>query len=284
MSAYPQMESTVSVGKYSGKSLSELVSILGETLMGRDLTKRFGNEFPLLIKYIDAKQKLSVQVHPSDELALRQGNGKVGKTEMWYGLKSAPDATLSLGLKNQLTPDTYKLHVENHTIVDDMAVYKPKEGDCFFITAGRIHTIGAGCNLLEIQQTSDITYRIYDYERRDANGNLRELHTELAAESIDYTVLADYETHYERKVNAPMDLIKCPYFTTQAYKLTEDGKVTIDWSEKDAFLVVIVTNGAGKLVVDGEEVDVKEQDTILLPATTKQVAASGAMTFITATV
>lgn len=291
LSAYPNMEAHVSEGAYSGKSLSELVSLLGAELVGHSTYRRFGSQFPLLIKFIDAQMPLSIQVHPSDELAQRQGKGSVGKTEMWYGMKSEKDAFLLSGLKTPLTPATYKEHVANHSIVDDLARYTPQEGDCFFLPAGRIHAIGTGCRLLEIQQTSDLTYRIYDYDRRDSQGHLRELHTDLAAESIDYTILPDYQTHYERKTNAPMDLVRCPYFETKAYRVetpdtkhqTPDTPLTIDWSHEDRFLVLIVTDGAGTLTIDGEQVSVQEKDTLLLPATTQTITLRGIMTIVSTT-
>ena len=291
LSAYPNMESVVSEGAYAGKSLSELVAELGAALVGQDTYQRFGSRFPLLIKFIDAQMPLSIQVHPSDELAQRQGKGSVGKTEMWYGMKSEKDAFLLSGLKAPLTPATYKEHVANHSIVNDLARYTPQEGDCFFLPAGRIHAIGTGCRLLEIQQTSDLTYRIYDYDRRDAQGHLRELHTDLAAESIDYTVLPDYEQHYERKINEPMDLVRCPYFETKAYRVetpeneeqVPDAHLTIDWSHEDRFLVLIVTDGAGTLTIDGEQVSVQEKDTFLLPATTQTIVLRGVMTLVSTT-
>lgn len=293
LSAYPNMETHVSEGTHADKSLTELVNSLGASLVGQSIYERYGNQFPLLIKLIDAKMPLSIQVHPSDELAQKQGKGEVGKTEMWFGLKSTKDAFLLSGLKNSLTPESYKEHVANHTIVDDLARYNPKEGDCFFLPAGRIHAIGTGCHLLEIQQTSDLTYRIYDYDRKDADGRSRELHTELAAQSIDYTVLPDYETHYERRINQPMDLVQCPYFETKAYQIadrqpsivknTEECDVTIDWSKEDRFIVIIVTNGEGTLIIDKERVPVQEKDTLLLPATTKSIGLQGTMTVITTT-
>ena len=186
------------------------------------------------------------------------------------------------GLKTPLTPSTYKEHVANRSIVDDLARYTPHEGDCFFLPAGRIHAIGTGCHLLEIQQSSDVTYRIYDYDRKDANGNRRELHTALAAEAIDYTVLPDYQTHYERRTNAPMVLVQCPYFETTAYEVTDE--LTIDWHDQDRFLALIVTKGEGTLTIDGETVKVQSGDTLLLPATTSKVEAFGSLTFVAATV
>ncbi len=290
ISAYPNMESRVSEGLYAGKTLSELTAILGPNLLGHALNDQYGERFPLLIKLIHAEDKLSIQVHPSDEQAQKQGKGSVGKTEMWYGLDSQEGAYLLVGLKNALTPQTYAEHVANHTIVNDIARYGLKEGSCFFLSPGRIHAIGEGCNLLEIQQTNDLTYRIYDYDRKDANGNLRELHTQLAGESINYTVLPDYETHYERKTNEPMNLVTCPYFETQAIQVNTLSPYSstplppeIDWTNEDRFLAILITKGKGTLIIDGEMVEVKEEDALLLPATTKKVSMRGEFTAVMTT-
>ena len=188
-------ETIIANGKEAGKSLNQLVEEYKDLLVGKENYERFGNEFPLLIKFIDAQQDLSIQVHPTDEIAHRQGKER-GKTEMWYALKSEPGAQLYNGLKQQITPEQYKEMVENDTITDALARYEVHEGDVFFIPAGRIHAIGAGCFVAEIQQTSDVTYRIYDFKRKDKDGNYRQLHTREAAESIDYHVLSDYRTHY----------------------------------------------------------------------------------------
>ena len=196
ISGVKDFETIVANGPDKGKSLNQLVSEMKDQLVGKENYERFGDEFPLLVKFIDAHQDLSIQVHPSDEVAHRQGKSH-GKTEMWYALPSTPGAMLYNGLKQQITPEQYKQMVENDTITDALARYEVHEGDVFFIPAGRIHTIGAGCFVAEIQQTSDVTYRIYDFKRKDKNGNYRELHTQLAAESIDYTVLDNYRTEYE---------------------------------------------------------------------------------------
>ena len=187
ISGVPGRETIVNGGPYHGKGLNELIAELKEKLVGEANYKRFGNEFPLLIKFIDTELPLSIQVHPTDEIAHKHGKER-GKTEMWYMMESAPDASILVGLKKKITPEQYKAMVANDTIVDAIGHYNVKEGDCFFLPAGRIHGIGKGCFLTEIQQTSDITYRIYDFKRRDKDGNYRQLHIHEAAESIDYTV------------------------------------------------------------------------------------------------
>ncbi len=270
-------ETIVAEGKDKGKSLNQLVREQKGQLVGEDNYQRFGDEFPLLIKFIDARQDLSIQVHPTDEIAHRQGKSR-GKTEMWYALESTPGAQLYNGLKQQITPEQYKQMVENDTITDALARYEVSEGDVFFIPAGRIHAIGAGCFVAEIQQTSDVTYRIYDFKRKDKNGNYRELHTELAAESIDYTVLPNYRAEYERTKNEGVQVATCPYFTTAVYDLTEP--MTLDYTELDSFVILIAVKGEGTITANGEATTFRMGDTILLPATTGEVKVEGTVKFL----
>ena len=270
-------ETIVAEGPQKGKSLNELVREMKGQLVGEENYQRFGDEFPLLIKFIDARRDLSIQVHPTDEIAQRQGKRR-GKTEMWYALESAPGAQLYNGLKQQITPDAYKQMVENDTITDALARYEVQEGDVFFIPAGRIHAIGAGCFVAEIQQTSDVTYRIYDFKRKDKNGNYRELHTELAAESIDYTVLPNYRAEYKHIKNEGIQVASCPYFTTAVYDL--DEPMTLDYTELDSFVILIAVKGEGTIIANGEETTFRMGDTILLPATTGEVKVSGEVKFL----
>ena len=259
------------------KTINDLVLEQKAALLGEANYQRFGDEFPLLIKFIDAHRDLSIQVHPSDEIARRQGKPR-GKSEMWYVLESEPGASLYNGLKKQITPEKYKEMVDKKTICDALAKYEVSEGDCFFIPAGRIHAILNGCYLVEIQQTSDVTYRIYDYDRLDKDGKPRQLHIKEASESIDYTVLSDYQTHYTPKKDESVPLIECPYFNTAVYDLTEP--MEIDYSELDSFVVLIGLKGEGKLTIDGEEVVLHAGESILIPATTKEVRTEGTMKFL----
>lgn len=271
-------ETIVSCGPCCGKKLNELVAEMKADLVGKDNYERFGDEFPLLIKFIDARQDLSIQVHPTDEIAHRQGKPR-GKTEMWYIMESASDAKLYSGLKQQITPEEYKKMVQDDTICDALAQYEVKEGDVFFLPAGRIHAIGTGCFLAEIQQTSDVTYRIYDFKRKDKDGNYRELHTREAAESINYTVEQDYRTHYTPKKNEGVQLVSCPYFTTAVYDL--DEAMTLDYSELDSFVILIGMKGEGTIVDDeGNETSLKAGETVLIPATTKELKVSGNVKFL----
>jgi mannose-6-phosphate isomerase len=277
ISGVKDSETVVANGPFKGMSLNQLVIGQKELLVGKENYQRFGDEFPLLIKFIDACQDLSIQVHPSDEIAHRQGKSR-GKTEMWYVLESTPGAQLYSGLKQRITPEQYKEMVENDTITDVLARYEVSAGDVFFIPAGRIHSIGAGCFVAEIQQTSDVTYRIYDFKRKDKNGNYRELHTQLASESIDYTVHDNYRVDYECLKNEGVQVATCPYFTTAVYDLTEP--MILDYSELDSFVILIGVKGAGKLICEGEEMSFQMGDTVLLPATTKEVKVEGVLKFL----
>ena len=278
ISGVPGNETVVSDGPYAGKKLNELVAELKGELVGEDNYKRFGDEFPLLIKFIDARQDLSIQVHPTDEIAHRQGKER-GKTEMWYLMDSDKDATLLCGLKKQITPEEYAQMVADDTICDAIARYNVKEGDCFFLPAGRIHAIGTGCFLAEIQQTSDVTYRIYDFKRKDKNGNYRQLHTKEAAESINYTVESNYRTEYTAAKNQGVALVQCPYFNTAVYDL--DEPMTIDYSELDSFVILIALKGEATLTTsDGETQTLCQGETILLPATADVVKVDGNIKFL----
>lgn len=275
ISGVPGNETLVKDGEYEGKSLNELVSLLKGKLVGADNYKRFGDEFPLLIKFIDARQDLSIQVHPTDEIARRQGKER-GKTEMWYLMDSDKNATLLCGLKQKITPEEYARMVENDTIVDAIARYEVKEGDCFFLPAGRIHAIGAGCFLAEIQQTSDVTYRIYDFKRKDKNGNYRQLHTKEAAECINYNVESDYQTHYLPAKNQGVQLVRCPYFSTAVYDLNEP--MTLDYSELDSFVILIGLKGEAKITDnEGNETSLRSGESLLVPATTKELKVDGTL-------
>ena len=259
-------ETVVSEGEFKGKKLNELVDELKGKLVGEANYKRFGNDFPLLIKFIDARQELSIQVHPTDELAQKRGKLR-GKTEMWYIMDSDENAKLRAGMKEKITPEQYKQMVEDDTITEAIAEYKVKEGDCFFLPAGRIHSIGTGCFLAEIQQTSDVTYRIYDFKRKDKDGNYRELHTEEAAECIDYNVEPNYRTEYTPVKNEGVALVECPYFTTAVYDLNEP--MTLDYSELDSFVILIGLKGSGEITDnEGNTTTLCEGETILIPATT----------------
>lgn len=278
ISGVPDNETIVSDGPFKGQKLNDMVATLKDKLVGAANYKRFGDEFPLLIKFIDARQDLSIQVHPTDEIAKKQGKER-GKTEMWYIMNSDEGAKLFSGLKTQITPEQYKEMVENDTICDALVQYTVKEGDCFFLPAGRIHAIGTGCFLAEIQQTSDVTYRIYDYGRKDKDGNCRQLHTREAAECINYNVEKNYRTEYLPKKNEGVNLVNCPYFNTAVYDL--DEPMTLDYSELDSFVILIGMKGEGRITDnEGNETSLKAGETILIPATTLSLKVEGTIKFL----
>ena len=271
-------ETTVAGGTLAGLTTNQLVATLKEKLLGRENYMRFGDEFPLLIKFIDAASDLSIQVHPDDVTAKRHGRER-GKTEMWYVMDSAHEATMMVGLNRPITPEEYKKMVADGTICEAINIYKVKEGDCFYIPAGRIHSIGAGCFLTEIQQTSDVTYRIYDFKRKDKDGNTRQLHTAEAAEAIDFGVAADYRTHYNAVRNEGVPLVECPFFSTAVYDLSEP--MTLDYSELDSFVILIGVKGDGRIAfADGTATTLNAGETLLLPATTGMVTVCGEVNFI----
>lgn len=262
-------ESIVANGVDAGSTLSDLVRKYRQELVGEDNYARFGNKFPLLIKFIDAREDLSIQVHPNDELA-RKRNHKMGKTEMWYVISADENAKLRSGFSEEITSKEFKERVHNHTITDVLQEYDINAGDVFFLPAGRVHSIGAGAFIAEIQQTSDVTYRIYDFNRKDSNGVARDLHIEQAREVINYEVLDDYRTQYDSEKNEPVELVACPYFTTSIYDMDEE--ISCDYSELDSFVILICVEGKCNLVDnEGNEISVQAGETVLLPAVTQDV-------------
>lgn len=263
-------ESVVAYGADEGKNLSQLMDEYQADLVGKENYTRFGGKFPLLIKFIDACQDLSIQVHPDDELAMKR-HQSMGKTEMWYVIgNDGGKAHLRSGLNRRITPETYAQMIADNTICDALADYAVQPGDVFFLPAGRIHSIGAGCFIAEIQQTSNITYRIYDFNRKDANGNTRELHTELSKDAIDYSVQDDYRTHYQAKQNEPVELVTCPYFTTSVYDLTEP--MNMDYADLDSFVIYICMEGACTITDnEGNRIHLQAGESVLFPATTRSL-------------
>ena len=261
--------SVVSEGEDKGKTITELIKRDGANLLGKHVAARYADKFPLLIKFIDAHDNLSIQVHPNDELAMARHNS-FGKTEMWYVIDAKPGAGLYSGFSKQITPAEYVERIKNNTITDVLQEYEIHPGDVFFLPAGRVHSIGAGSFIAEIQQTSDITYRIYDFNRKDANGKTRELHTDLAREAINYEVLDDYRTKYEPLKDEPVELVACTYFTTSLYDMTEE--ISCDYSELDSFVIFICMEGSCKMRDnEGNELTVSAGESILLPATTQDI-------------
>ena len=264
--------SIIENGHLAGNSLQTLLSESREQLVGSEVYHKFGNKFPLLIKFIDAQDDLSIQVHPDDKLAGERHNS-FGKTEMWYVVKAAPGAYLYTGFEKEISPNEYEKSIEDNSFTDSLKKHMVKEGDVFFLPAGRVHAIGAGCFIAEIQQTSNITYRIYDYNRKDAQGNSRELHTELAKDAIDFKLYDTYKTEYKKELNKPVELVTCPYFTTNLLELNEFTKR--DYSQKDSFVIYMCLEGSLNLVDNkGNTLLIERGESFLFPAETNYVEIS----------
>ena len=263
-------ESIVANGPLAGKNITELIDKYQDKLVGSGNWNKDGNEFPLLIKFIDAEQDLSLQVHPDDKLAALRHNGSKGKSEMWYIIDAKPGAHLLSGLSQEINPLEYEKRVRENTITDVIASHNIKAGDVYNLPAGRIHAICAGTLLAEIQETSDITYRIYDYNRPGLDGKPRELHTELAKDAIDYRVYDDYKTHYHHNINEECILVQCEHFTTSLLNINKEFYKDISYL--DSFLILICTEGEGKVHDNkGNCVPMHRGETMLIPASTKNI-------------
>lgn len=270
VSAVEGSESVVANGADKGYTLPEMVRKYKEELVGEANYARFGNKFPLLIKFIDAKLDLSIQVHPGDELAKKRHNS-FGKNEMWYVIAADKGAKLISGFAEEITPKEYKDRVHNGTFAEVLQTCTIEPGDVFYVPAGRVHGIGAGAFVAEIQQTSDITYRIFDYNRKDKDGKSRELHTSQAMDAINFSdVQDDFRTEYERVQNEPVEMVASPYFTTSVYDMTEE--ITCDYSELDSFVIFICVEGSCRLADDNQnEITLRAGETVLLPAAVQEV-------------
>ena len=274
-------ESVVAEGDDKGLNLRQIIEKYKGDLVGNAVYAKYGDTFPLLVKIIDAKGDLSVQVHPDDTLAKARHNS-YGKTEMWYIIDAEEGAPIYAGLSKQITPEEYEKLVAENAIMDVIARHDSHAGDLFFLPAGRIHAIGAGNLLAEIQQTSDITYRVYDFDRRDANGNPRELHTEQAKDAIDYTVYPEYKSEYDRNGKSATPLVKCQYFDVKREII--DGVSTIDASD-DSFMIIMCLDGEATITDNlGGVTHVKKGESILVPAVITSMKAEGKATFMTSTV
>ncbi len=272
ISGLEESTSVVSNGSLSGKTLIEIIQLYKNKLVGGKVYEQFGDKFPLLIKFIDAQDNLSIQVHPDDNLA-KELHNSFGKTEMWYVLESSSDAFLYSGFIKKITPETYVEKVKDGTFVETLRKIDVKEGDVFFLPAGRVHAIGAGCMIAEIQQTSNITYRIFDYNRKDKEGNERELHTEQAKLAIDFNDDNADKVDYQNVLNTPVELVKCPYFTTNL--IETDSSVERDYSSLDSFVAYVCVGGRGEIKDDkNNAISIRKGETVLLPAVTSMVVIS----------
>jgi mannose-6-phosphate isomerase len=255
--------SLVANGFLKGNDLSELIEIYMGDLVGDKVYEKFGNEFPLLIKFIDAQDDLSIQVHPNDELSKERHNA-FGKTEMWYVLDAAEGALINSGFNQPVDREKYLEHLENGNLTDLLKYDEVKVGDVFFIPAGRVHAIGKGSMVAEIQQTSDVTYRIFDYNRKDDKGNERELHTDLALDAIDFSYLEDYKTKYKAEINKSTNIVSCRYFTTNILEF--DQIIEKDYSLLDSFVIYITLEGDFDIDAGETTEKIEKGETVLIPA------------------
>ncbi|SMO58783.1 mannose-6-phosphate isomerase, type 1 [Saccharicrinis carchari] len=255
--------SVVANGFLAGNSLQEIIEIYMDELVGEPVYKRFGNEFPLLFKFIDANDHLSIQVHPDDALSKERHNA-YGKTEMWYVLQAEPNSQLISGFVKETNKEEYLEALNNGKIMSLLKSHQVAEGDTFFIPAGDVHAIGAGVLLAEIQQTSDVTYRIYDYDRTDSAGNTRELHTDLALDAIDYKDTNEKVSYPEDK-NKAVNLATCQFFETNILDLNKT--YVRDVYVLNSFVVYMCVGGSATITCgNAEKETIAKGETILIPA------------------
>jgi len=262
--------SLVANGAFKGKSLNELIAEFPEEILGTKVYYRFGKQFPLLFKYLDAREDLSIQLHPNDELAKKRHHS-FGKTEMWYVMQADKDARLIVGFKEKSSPEEFLQNVKDKTLLNILDTKKVQQGDVFFLDTGTIHAIGAGIVIAEIQQTSDITYRIYDFDRVDANGNQRELHLDLALEAINYETV-EAQKLYSKKENVANEIVHCQYFTTNVIPL--NGTLSVV-KNQESFTVYMCVDGDFQIVLNGETFPYQKGDTVLIPASLTDFQIAG---------
>ncbi|HKK09934.1 MAG TPA: type I phosphomannose isomerase catalytic subunit [Bacteroidales bacterium] len=257
-------ETVIENGFLAGNNLAEITEVYMDELLGESIYNKFGEEFPILVKFIDAADDLSIQVHPGDELAKKRHNS-LGKTEMWYVMDAGKGAKLITGFEKDMDKDTYLQHLKNKTLMDILHAEEVENGDVFYQPAGRVHAIGKGVLLAEIQQSSDVTYRIYDYDRKDDEGKTRELHTDQALDAIDFKAYPEYKTKYDDKLNETSQVVESPYFNTNLLHL--NTPFSKDYEELDSFVIHTCVEGRFALIYnDVEKVSLKQGEAVLIPA------------------
>ena len=270
LSGIEENQSVVSNGFLAGNELNELVEVYMGDLVGDVVYEKSGNVFPLLIKFLDSKDWLSVQVHPDDNLAAKRRLGN-GKTEMWYVIQADENSQLISGFNKKTNRVEYLSHLQQKSLPDILNYENVKEGDVFYIPAGRVHSLGPGILLAEIQQTSDTTYRIYDWDRKDDEGNSRELHTEEALDALDFNFHKDVKTAYEHKLNATSKLLSCPYFTTNLLELAQPLRKYYD--ELDSFVIYLCLEGNLKLSYGNDKsLTLNKGEVVLIPAIMDEIS------------
>jgi len=260
--------SVIANGELEGTSFQELINTKKGALIGNSVFERFGTEFPILIKFIDAKKDLSIQLHPNDALAKERHNS-FGKTEMWYVMNADKDAELIVGFNKDVSKEEYAKSIKNDGLLDLLNYEKVNQGDTFFINTGKIHAIGAGVLLAEIQQTSDVTYRVFDFNRKDKNGNLRELHTEQALDAIDYEKKDDFKVDYSQIENQLNTMVACPYFNTNFLNLTDT--LEQDVSQRDSFTIYMCVGGSVAINNEFGSASIKNGETVLVAANSNNI-------------
>lgn len=268
LSGVEDNQTEITNGFLEANSLSDVLEIYMGDLVGENIYKKFGNEFPILVKFIDANDWLSIQVHPDDDLAWKR-HKSLGKSEMWYIFDAEEDAELISGFSKEIDKEEYQKHLDNKTLRSVMNFEKVKSGDVYYMPAGRVHALGPGVLLAEIQQTSDVTYRIYDWDRIDEAGMMRELHIDDALDAIDFKVYDQYKTDYISKLNKTVDLVESPYFITRLIDINEPIKK--DYSELDSFVIYVCAEGDLTLVHEGSKYHLSNGEAILLPAVIHEV-------------
>lgn len=265
VSGVPGSESVVANGNFKGMSLTDVVNGDAEGMLGAAVVGRYGSTLPLLAKIIDARQDLSIQVHPNDEMAQRE-HGKMGKSEMWYIMDADPGARLLVGFSRSVTADEYRRRVADGTITEVLASHPVKPGDVFYLPAGRVHAIGGGIRLAEIQQSSDVTYRIYDYGRLGLDGKPRELHTDLAAQAINFAVEPDYLTHYSHDKDTVNKVLDTPYFRIN--EMTISAPLSRDLMAEKSFVILVCMGGGCRVTLrdGGASVDLPPFSSCFIPA------------------
>ncbi len=266
--------SKVASGMLKGNNLEELIEVYMGDLVGEKVFEESGLEFPLLIKTLDCNDVLSVQVHPDDELAAERHNS-LGKTEMWYVTSCEDGAAIYIGFnRSDLTREEYLEAVSNGRLTELLNRVEVKAGDAFFIPAGLVHALGKGVQVVEIQQTSDVTYRIYDWDRVDSEGKPRELHTALAVDAIDFAISAkDSICNYTPKVNESVEIAKCKYFTTNMLQI--EGETTRDYASLDSFVILMCIGGEVEIDAEGNVEKLSDGDVVLVPAEFNEVSFKG---------
>ncbi len=268
LSGVEDNNSEVANGFLEGNELNELVEVYMGDLVGDAVYEKFGIEFPILIKFIDANDYLSIQVHPDDELAAKRKIG-YGKSEMWYILQADEKAELITGFNQKVNKESYIKHLQHKTLRQILNVEKVKKDEVYYIPAGRVHALGPGLLLAEIQQTSDTTYRIYDWDRLDDKGNPRQLHVEEALDAIDFEVYDNYKTNYPHTLNKTVNVVETPFFTTNVLQL--DKKLEKNYEELDSFVIFVCIQGKGELHYGSEKLDFKKGEVVLLPANISKI-------------